>query len=491
MTTSSHTRHAAALLSVAESYRADHLAMAAGIAAEQLMENAGSGIAAAIRERWTPRRALVLCGPGNNGGDGFVVARHLSAAGWEVRLALLGDLDRLKGEAGVMARRWEGEVLPLDPGPVAEAELVVDALFGAGLTREIEGVTRSVVEAVNRSPAPVVAVDVPSGVHGDTGAVLGAAVRADLTVTFFRRKPGHVLLPGRLMAGDVVVVDIGIPESTLDEICPRQHENGPALWGDDYPRPRPEGHKYSRGHAVVVSGGPGMTGAARLAARAALRVGAGLVTVAGPPDSLAINAAQLTAVMTTSFVDTEGLTAFLDDPRRNAVLIGPGAGVEDTTRAHVLAALALGRSCVLDADALTVFGDEPEALFSAIRSPCVLTPHEGEFSRLFDHAGDKLKRARAAAAESRAVVLLKGPDTVVAAPDGCAAINTNAPPELATAGAGDVLAGLVLGLLAQEVDPFAAACAGAWLHGAAAAEFGPGLIAEDLSESLPAVLRRL
>jgi NAD(P)H-hydrate epimerase len=480
------------LLSVAEMYRADAFAIRAGISGETLMETAGAGAARAIMRRWAPRAAVVLCGPGNNGGDGFVIARHLAETGWPVRLALLGNRAALQGDAAIMAGRWSGSIEPLSHQSIEGAAIIVDALFGAGLARPLAGGAAAAVEAANGSAMPIVAVDVPSGVHGDSGQAIGMAIRAALTVTFFRRKPGHLLLPGRELCGETEVVDIGIPDTALAEISPQQWQNDPALWSAHYPRPRPSGHKYERGHALVVSGGVAETGAARLGARAALRIGAGLVTVASPADAVAVNASQLTAVMVRSFADAAGYQTLLDgDVRRNAVLLGPGNGVTAMTKSNVLATLATGRAVVLDADALTVFGDDREALFKAIRGPCVLTPHAGEFGRLFATEGDKPARARAAAVRAQAVVLLKGADTVIAAPDGRAAINANAPAELATAGAGDVLAGMIVGLLAQGMAPFEAACAAAWLHGAAAAEFGPGLIAEDLSETLPAVLRRL
>ena len=481
-----------ALLRVAEMAAADRAAIAGGVPGEVLMENAGAGTAREITRRWAACRTVVLCGPGNNGGDGFVVARHLADAGYDVRVALAGDRDHIEGDATLMARRWEGPVDALTPQAVTGCGLVVDGLFGAGLTREVTGAARATIEAANALGTPIVAIDIPSGVHGDTGAVLGDAPRAALTATFFRMKPGHLLLPGRLHAGEVTVIDIGIPDSALAPIAPALFRNTPELWGHAFPWPALDSHKYTRGHATIVSGGPGRTGAARLAARAALRCGAGLVTVVGPPDSLAINASQLTAVMCASFTDAEGFRDQISDERRNAVLLGPGNGVTEATRAHVLAALDMGKLCVLDADALTVFADAPERLFAAIASPCLLTPHEGEFGRLFpDIEGSKVDRARAAARTAGAAVLLKGADTVIAHPDGRAAINANAPPELATAGAGDVLAGMALGLMAQGMAAFEAGCAAAWLHGAAAAEVGPGLIAEDLDETLPTVLTRL
>ncbi len=478
---------ALALLTVEEMYGADKAAIAGGIAGETLMEAAGAAVAAAIVARWEKCPVAVLCGPGNNGGDGFVAARHLAEAGWPVRLALLGDAGRLKGDAARMAGRWPGAVEPLDESALHGAGLVVDALFGAGLARPLDGPARAVAEAARGLPC--VAVDMPSGVDGNTGAVLGsAAFAADLTVTFFRRKPGHLLLPGRALCGDVAVADIGIPATVLDTLDVALHANDPDLWGARYPWPRLSDHKYSRGHAVVVGGCVATTGAARLAARAALRAGAGLVTVATPPAALIVYAAALTSVMTAPIDGDGAFDDLLADPRRNAVLLGPGGGVTETTRRRVRQALAAGKACVLDADALSIFADDPQALFEAIDGPCLLTPHEGEFARLFDQAGDKVSRARAASAESGAVVLLKGADTVIAAPDGRAVINANAPADLATAGAGDVLAGIALGLLAQGMDVFDAACAAAWLHGAAAAAVGPGLIAEDLCERLPDVL---
>ncbi len=494
------SRSAAALLTVEEMGRADAAAIASGVPGEALMEAAGAAVAREIQARWRPRPVAVLCGPGNNGGDGFVAARPLAAAGWPVRLALMGPLGKLKGDAALHAGRWQRPIEQLEPEMLEGAGLVVDALIGAGLTRPIGGGAGKMIEAIGQRGVPCVAVDVPSGVHGDTGEILGAAPAAALTVTFFRKKPGHLLLPGRLRAGDVVVADIGIGDAVLGDIAPRQHENGPALWRQAYPWPRLGDHKYSRGH-VVVAGGAEMTGAARLAARGAMRAGAGLATIAAPPEAAAIYATEMAGVLTRVTPRPVDFRTLAHERRIAAVLVGPGNGVTDRTRANVLAALGSGRPCVIDADGLTVFEGAGEDLFAAFRGPVVLTPHDGEFARLFDglaldgvaldRAGDRLSRARAGARASGAVLLLKGGDTVIAAPDGRAAINANAPPQLATAGSGDVLAGFVLALLGQGMDAFDAACAAAWLHGAAAAEIGPGLIAEDLHEALPAVLRRL
>jgi ADP-dependent NAD(P)H-hydrate dehydratase / NAD(P)H-hydrate epimerase len=487
----SQSENAAALLTVDEMARSDRAAIASGTSGEALMEAAGAAVVEQIRGRWASRPVTVLCGPGNNGGDGFVVARLLGAAGWPVTVALLGPRDGLAGDAKLNADRWEGAVLPLTPDALVGAELVVDAIFGAGLNRAPTGDARATIEALNLGDAPCVSVDVPSGVHGDSGAVLGGAPRARLTVTFFRRKPGHLLMPGRDLAGDVVVTDIGIPDEVLADIAPRTFANQPLFWRDRFPWPRASGHKFSRGHALIA-GGAEMTGAARLAARAAMRIGTGICTIASGPEVSAIYAADNPGILTKPVSNAREFAALLEDDRKNAVLVGPGGGLSRTTRDMALAALDAGRATVLDADALSVFADDAAALHRAVAGkPCLITPHDGEFRRIFRHVGDRLSRARAAAEECGAVVLLKGVDTVIAAPDGRAAINGNAPPDLATAGAGDVLAGIALGLLAQGVDPFDAGCMAAWCHGEAARLFGPGLVAEDIPEGLPAVLRGL
>ncbi len=479
------------LLTVGEMHAADRAAIKAGVSGERLMEAAGAAVAIEICQRWASRNTVVLCGPGNNGGDGFVVARLLADAGWDVRVALLGEAAMLKGEARINADRWKGPVEPLSPDVLDGAELVVDAIFGAGLARIVDGLAGQVVRRLNDSGMPCVAIDIPSGIHGDTGLALGEAVEADLTVTFFRLKPGHLLLPGRTRAGETVVAQIGIPDGVLDEIVPQTRVNVPVLWDGAFPWPRLEDHKYTRGHLLVV-GGVAMSGAARLAVRAARRVGAGLVTVASGQEALPRYSADAPGVLTVPFATADEFSEILKDERKNAVLVGPGAGVNRTTHDLVLAAAAARRALILDADALTAFSDDPDRLFRAIEGvPAVLTPHQGEFSRLFRLSGDKLVRARDAARTARAVVLLKGADTVIAAPDGRAAINANAPPTLATAGSGDVLAGLVAGLLAQGVPAYEAACAGCWLQGAAAEIFGPGLIAEDICDSIPAALRLL
>jgi ADP-dependent NAD(P)H-hydrate dehydratase / NAD(P)H-hydrate epimerase len=506
------------LLTTEEMGRADRAAISAGTPGLALMEAAGRAVAAAAAELSDIGGAVaVACGPGNNGGDGFVAARVLREQGRHVRVGLLGSRAALKGDAAAMAARWDGQIETLSAATLAGADVIVDAMFGAGLSRALDGDAAEVVAAINAAGRPVVAVDVPSGLDGTTGQAAGPVVQAATTVTFFRMKPGHLLLPGRLRCGAVRVADIGIPDSVLSQNRPGTWANRTALWLSHYPRPDLAGHKYTRGHATVVSGPAETTGAARMGARAALRVGAGLVTLVGNASATAINATHATAVMVRAVASDAALAEVLADERRNAVLIGPGAGVGAATAGTVLTVLGSAADVVLDADALTSFAPDradapvkaaglgfvvraapdptPQALFETIkrrRGAVVLTPHEGEFRRLFGELpGSKLDRARQAAVTSGATVILKGPDTVIAAPDSRAVINDNAPPWLATAGSGDVLAGLVTGLIAQRMPAFEAACAAVWLHGECANALGIGLIAEDLPEALPQVLRRL
>jgi hydroxyethylthiazole kinase-like uncharacterized protein yjeF len=407
-----------------------------------------------------------------------------------VTLALMGSLDALSGDATHAASHWTGPIAPFTAQCLDGAGIAVDAIFGAGLARPIEGAALEMIEALKHRRIPTCAVDVPSGIDGSTGAVLGAAAPADLTVTFFRKKPGHLLYPGRALCGDVVLADIGIPASMLESIAPKAWENDPALWLDRFPWPQNESYKYKRGE-VLVLGGEAITGASRLTTLAASRAGAGMVTLAAPAKVWSIYATSLMNAIVTSFDGLADFETLLGDVRRNVIAIGPGAGVGAATRQYVLAALATQRSVVLDADALTSFAEAPEDLFAAIRGPCVLTPHAGEFKRLFHFKGDKLHVARSAAKQCQAVVVLKGSDTVIASPDGRAIINANAPPQLATGGSGDVLTGFVSALLGQGMPPFEAAAAAVWLHGAAASEFGLGLVAEDLPEALPLVVQRL
>jgi NAD(P)H-hydrate epimerase len=473
---------------------ADAAAIDAGVPGIELMEKAGSAVADVIVSSFAPVKTTVLAGPGNNGGDGFIAARRLAEEGWPVDVVFVGSPDLLKGDAAIARDRWQGRTAAYEEDVLKGSGLIVDALFGAGLTRPVDGVAASLLAAAQEAGVPVVSVDIPSGIDGDTGAVLGVAPKAEITVTFHRAKPGHYLLPGREHVGRLVVADIGIPSEVDGSLSIHLFADVPELWLGHWPRREATGHKYDHGHALVLGGGMSSSGAARLAARGALRAGAGLVSVLCPASALPTYAASLTAVMVRPFSKRNGdFEQRLGDPRQNAILLGPGAGVGEALCRKVEAALKSDKATLLDADALTSFAGASEKLFKAVKENgnVLMTPHEGEFSRLFGIEGDKLSRARQAAAESGAVVLLKGADTVVASPDGRASILTEAPPTLATAGSGDVLAGIALGLIAQSMPIFEAASAAAWLHGEAAKAFGPGLIAEDLADQLPGVFSKL
>ena len=458
------------LLTPAEMAEADRRA---GLPGTQLMERAGWAVARVAR-RFGPVRTLVLCGPGNNGGDGYVAARLLAALGWPVAVAALAP-PREGSDAAIAATQWDGPMRPFTAEEVARADLVIDAVFGAGLDRELQPSVVKVLAAARR----VIAVDVPSGVDGATGAVRGFAPQAIATVTFFRQKPGHVLLPGRDLCGKVTVADIGIPEEVLGDIRPMQFINQPGLWR--LPELAVAGHKYGRGLLTVI-GGASMTGAARLVAAGARGAGVGLVTIAalGSADVYRCGDAGV-------MVSEEAPLALLADQRRRVWVAGPGMG-QDAARAIVPGLLLAGRALVVDADALTAFASSPESLGGS----AVLTPHAGEYARLFGPPGtDRLASVRAAARYLGAVIVLKGSDTIIASPDGRAAVNSDAPPTLATAGAGDVLSGIIGGLIAQGMAYFDAACAGVWLHGRAASQVGAGLLAEDLPRALPGVMEAL
>ena len=462
--------------------------IASGVSGLDLMRRAGHAVADVIRARWTPRPIVVLCGPGNNGGDGFIVASALARADWPVRTVELVPRAALTGAAAAAAAEWAGPVAPWSVESLVGAELVVDAVFGAGLKRPLDGRVRDVLLSVR---APLIAVDLPSGLNGDTGQTLGVAPRASVTVTFHRKKLAHVLEPGRDLCGDVVVEGIGLPSTS--PWAGQWVENRAENWLKRFPWPDVAAHKGERGRLVVVSGPAHSTGAARLSAMAGLRIGAGLVTVASPTAALRVNASHLTAIMLQPFENEEELLPLVE--RVDAVVIGPAAGVTEETRLNVLACGQTGAAMVVDADALTIFRDDPDELFSALDRDDVLTPHPGEFERLFPgllkRTPTRLAAALEAAAAGDCVVVLKGADTVIASPDGRAAINTNGAPWLATAGSGDVLAGFIGGLIAQGMDSFDAACAGVWIHAEAGCAFGPGLIAEDLPGLAPMVLGRL
>ncbi len=461
-----------ALLTPDQMGQADRAAERHGHPGPVLMEAAGRAVARAIQRQAGRCRILVLAGPGNNGGDGYVAARLLRQQGWPVALAALAN-PRPGSDAESASRLWSGPIVPFEPGEARRVDLVVDAVFGAGLTRPVTGLVAETLQAAGR----IIAVDVPSGLDGETGLVGGFAPRAEMTVTFFRLKPGHLLLPGRDLCGRIELADIGIPDLVLDEVKPAAFANLPSLWR--LPAIGADSNKYTRGHVTVV-GGAVMTGASRLSAEAARRAGAGMVTIAARGSADVYRTGEPGVI-----VSEADLTSLLTDQRRKVWICGPGLGVDDA-RAAFPALIAAKRTVVADADAFSAFADNPDGL----RGAAVLTPHAGEFGRVFGHsASDRMAAARLAAARTGSIVLLKGSDTIIAAPDGRAAVNLSAPPWLATAGAGDVLAGIIAGLLAQGMPAWEAAAAGAHLHGMAAQNAGPGLVVEDLIPALSHVLR--
>ncbi|EJT05925.1 bifunctional ADP-dependent NAD(P)H-hydrate dehydratase/NAD(P)H-hydrate epimerase [Rhizobium sp. CCGE 510] len=476
------------LLTPAEMAAVDAAAAASGIDSFALMERAGAAVAAAgLRLRPGALRFVVLCGPGNNGGDAYIAARHLQEGGAPVALFHLGNPARLKGDA---ARARDGCALEgqaLDLYRPETGDVVIDGLFGAGLGREVPADVRMVIEQVTKGGLPVLAIDLPSGLDGRTGRVLGAAFQACNSITFMTRKPGHLLMPGRELCGELEIFDIGIPARIVRAAAGGViAENRPDAWKDVLPAEQLETHKYKRGHLVVFSGEADKTGAARMSAISGLKAGAGLVTIAAPRAAMAANAAHLTAVMLHAIDDEADLEDWLADKRLQAFVLGPGFGIG--ARARGLVSTLAERHLVLDADGISSFKDDPQQLFDLFRGEprLVLTPHEGEFARLFpDISGDdtlgKVDKSVAAARRANAAIVYKGADTVIAAPDGRALINTNAPVWLATAGSGDVLAGIIGGLLAQGLPAFEAAAAGVWLHGEAGQRAGKGLTAEELA----------
>jgi ADP-dependent NAD(P)H-hydrate dehydratase / NAD(P)H-hydrate epimerase len=482
-----------AILTCEQVRAAERMAVEHGISLWALMQKAGQACADVLHAEFPDGRVIVLAGPGNNGGDAFVAAQRLRDLGRNVWVFDLAPTGERTEEGSQALNALMGPRQPLEDMRIAAGDVVLDGLFGAGLSRPLAGEAAFAVEQVNTSGARVVAIDVPSGVVGDTGAVAGPAIRADVTVTFCCKKPAHVLMPAMALCGDVIAAEIGFSDFVERVGGGVLHENGPGLWLGGYPWPDAGGHKHKRGRLGVVTGPMSSTGAARLAGQAGLRVGAGTTRLLCPPSALMVVASSVTAQLVSSFADVHALLALTEDMQ--AVVIGPAAGVTGATRAHVEALAKAGRTLVLDADAITVFAGEVETLGGLLEAPAVLTPHTGEFERLFpgllERSASKIEATRAAAKQVGAVVLLKGPDTVIAAPDGRAVVNTHATPFLATAGSGDVLAGLIGGLLAQGLDAFDAACAGAWMHGDAGLRVGPGMIADDLDSALRATIAEL
>ncbi len=483
------------VLTVSQMYEADSITIKSGVSGADLMFHAGEAVAKALGGALSGvGKVLVLCGPGNNGGDGFVAAKILHDQGFDVKLFSLIPREAIRGDALVHAGQWQGDLfIDLKKKDFENADVIVDALFGAGLSRPLEGRVAQFSQWAKSKPT--ISVDIPSGLSGDTGQVMGDHVfTATRTVTFFRKKPGHLLYPGKKICGEVSVVDIGIGQDCLKKIAPNIAENNPCLWMDKIPQYSFNKHKYSFGHSLVFGGI--MTGAARLSSLAALRVGSGLVSVlCSEKDQLVYALTSPSLIVRTIESGTDIISDIddvLSDKRINSLLIGPGGGRGDELKRTVQKLLNLkSRSIVLDADAISVFETCRDELINAIHKNVVLTPHEGEFKKIFpDLRQSKIENAAKAAKSSGGIIVLKGADTVIASPDGRIVINTNAPGYLARGGAGDVLAGIITGLLAQGLEPFEAACAGVWIHGEAASHAGAGMIADDLLAGIRFVVQR-
>ena len=488
------------LLTPKEMGEADHLAASLnGGDSFKLMERAGKAVADIILDDYRHvRKIAVLCGPGNNGGDGYMAAHILKAHGFEPYIFSLAK-PRAGSDAEKAAALWKGDCLAFDAFSSPEDfDVIIDALYGAGLDRPLDKPLQASLKKINESGVPVIAIDLPSGVFGRTGALNGEAIKATKTVTFFRLKPGHVCYPGRACCGEIRLADIGIPASVLQTIKPENYINFPSLWLKDWPTLDYDTHKYRRGHAVVFSGHQSSTGAARLAAHAAARSGAGLVTILSPEDALAVHAMHLTSIMLDKMGSDTEILAFLENRKVRSVILGPAFG--SLERALSITRSILTKSgiftLVLDADALTAIAGKSEDIFPLIKkSPVnvILTPHEGEFQRVFPSVAkmdglSRIEKAAKAATDCGAVVVYKGADTIIASPEGRLAVNVNGTPYLATAGSGDVLSGIVGGLSAQKMLPFEAACAGVFIHARCAEHFGIGMIAEDIVSAIPLVL---
>lgn len=488
------------LLTPEQTRAADAWAINNGASGLSLMEAAGKAVAEITAEYLgSPSDVsgdiIVLCGPGNNGGDGYVTARYLNSRGYPVSLMTSCSAESLTGDAKEMAGRWAGGQTAIDTDKFHKASVIVDALFGTGLSRAIDGELVDVITAVNKSSALKVAVDMPSGLCAATGQPLGPCVKADVTVTFFKKKVGQTVAPGRFLCGGqehIHIADIGIPDSSISALGVDSFENSPSLWGVAVPYAGPATHKYHRGHLLVLGGKEPTLGASRLAALAGLRVGAGLITLAAPSETYAIQAAALTDIMVRHFDEAAGFMDIANDTRIGTVLMGPGAGVSEQTAALVHEMARSRKNLVLDADALTSLVNRLDGLLpDAGGTDVVLTPHDGEFMRLFPDIAidfDRVAAARQAAELSGCYVVLKGVSTVIAGPDGRAAITTNAPAWLSVGGTGDILSGAIAGFMAQGMPAFEAACAGVWVQGEAAMRAGRGLIASDLLPLLPKVL---
>ena len=504
------------LFTITEMQMADRLAIEAGISGVFLMEQAGICVTSHF-ERISdgPCRITILAGPGNNGGDAFVVARLLKQRAYKIDMFEFCAKNRQEGgvqsDAKFMKEKWleiGGQIHSLSNisdirEKLDQSDMLIDGLFGAGLNRDIEEPLLSVIDEINRSNLEVLAIDIPSGVNGDTGQIMGTAIKASQTCSFHRPKQGHYLYPGRDMCGELNIENIGIPARVNNQILSKQHINTPDLWRDSLNRRAINSHKYHQGSVLVASGDQTMQGASVLSSNAAVEVGAGLVTMTVAKKEPQPHPKSYAAIMLASLPEGEegkGLDTLISSKKITASLIGPGSMPSVKTQERALALLKTSKGVVLDAGALTAFKGQQELLSAGIKNrdvlvpSVVLTPHEGEFKALFPdlNVKNKIEAAREAAKRMSAVIVLKGADTVIASPDERVIVNANAPATLASAGTGDVLAGIIVGLIANIATPlFEAAAAAVYIHGECANKISTELVADELIDHIADVKQDL
>ncbi|MDX1950377.1 MAG: NAD(P)H-hydrate dehydratase [Rickettsiales bacterium] len=494
------------IFSAENTKKADSEAERFGISNFTLMCNAGEKSADLVDKILDYKKkgdaVYILCGVGNNGGDGYITARILKERGYDIRLSNIGDLRKVSEltlQAMDFAVSSGIEIEEFDEDYLEQADLIIDAIFGIGLKRDITGDIAEIIEKINyaknsqKNKFLVFSLDVPSGVCSNTGEVRNIAIQADYTISYQTPKIGCYLLPAKNYVGKIEVADIGIPDEAFSEIYNPYFINSTDLWLDKFPFPKLESHKYHKGHIVIDGGEEDFTGASRMASIASMRVGAGLATICADEKSLPIYATSMLSVMVKRLKEIEDLEKYIKLKKVNSAVLGCGSGFDILAPLRVYHCLEEKLACVIDADVFSIFQEKPKEFIKALKKnkKSVLTPHEGEFKRVFNVDGSKIERASKAAKLCDNVIVLKGNDTIIASPDGRIAVNNNAPTWLATAGSGDVLAGIIGGLLAQNMPSFEAACAGVWIHSECANILGQGLISEDLIDAIPLVLQSL
>ena len=457
------------------------------------MKNAGKQVFDLIKKNFKNKQPkIVLCGPGNNGGDGFIIAKHLIDHGHKTKVYALLNKKSYKGDAFKALNEYGEKIKKISSFRIKKNALIVDAIFGIGLSRNIKGKLKEIFDQINKSNNCVVSVDIPSGVCSNTGEILGSAIKADFTITFHRKKIGHILGLGKKFSGKIKVVDIGFSQKKMNTQCLK---NSPNLWIRYFPWKKTSDHKYSRGRAVVYGGQKEFTGAAILSAQAALKTGTGSVKIICSKNTLQIYSIKFPSVLKTEINNICQLEYFLKKEKITSILIGPGSGSNKKIKEITKLILRKVKYVVLDADALTCFREDLKSLYSLLDKNKIITPHLGEFHKIFPKINKNLNsidKALNAVKLIKSNIVLKGPTTIIASYNKKIVINNHSSSELAVIGSGDVLSGIIVSLIGQKkMNPFLAGCAATWLHGDIAKNYGKGLIAEDIVRGIPAALKRL